>query len=42
MRQNLDPEGIASEAECWTALEQARLKEHVESMDGELEAAVSE
>lgn len=42
MRQNLDPEGVASDAELWKALEQSRLKNHVESMDGGLEALVSE
>lgn len=32
MRENLDPEGNASDTELWRALEQSRLKEHVESM----------
>jgi ABC-type transport system involved in cytochrome bd biosynthesis fused ATPase/permease subunit len=42
MRQNLDPEGTASDADLWIALEQARLKDYVETMDGGLEAEVSE
>lgn len=42
MRQNLDPEGLATDEQLWTALDQARLKEHVESMEGGLEAAVGE
>lgn len=42
MRQNLDPEGLATDAELWKALDQARLKDHVESMEGHLEAKVSE
>jgi len=32
---NLDPTGKSTDAELWSALEQCRLKEHVESM-GEL------
>lgn len=42
MRQNLDPEGIATDEKLWQALEQARLKDHVEHMDGQLDAQISE
>lgn len=42
MRQNLDPEGTATDAAIWKALEQSRLKDHVESMEGGLDALVSE
>lgn len=42
MRQNLDPEGLASDTDLWHALEMARLKDHVERMDGGLEALVGE
>ena len=42
MRQNLDPEGLSPDPELWKALEQSRLREHVESMDGQLDALVSE
>ena len=42
LRQNLDPEGIAKDEELWESLEQSRLKEHVESMEGGLSAVVSE
>jgi ATP-binding cassette subfamily C (CFTR/MRP) protein 1 len=42
MRQNLDPEGIAKDEEIWQALEHSRLKDHVESMEGGLNAAVGE
>lgn len=42
LRQNLDPEELATDAELWKALDQARLKDHVESMEGHLEAKVSE
>jgi len=32
LRQNLDPSGQATDAQMWAALEQCRLKEHVERM----------
>lgn len=32
LRQNLDPSGRATDAQMWAALEQCRLKEHVEQM----------
>lgn len=34
LRQNLDPSGRATDAQMWAALEQCRLKEHVERMVG--------
>ncbi|GAA5978963.1 hypothetical protein JCM5350_004190 [Sporobolomyces pararoseus] len=42
LRANLDPTGKSSDAELWAALEQCRLKEHVESMDGKLDAKIDE
>lgn len=42
LRENLDPTGTASDVALWTALEQARLKEHVQSMEGQLDAAIDE
>ncbi|GAA5856368.1 hypothetical protein JCM8547_008708 [Rhodosporidiobolus lusitaniae] len=42
LRDNLDPTGRASDAQLWSALEQCRLKEHVEGMDGKLEAKIEE
>ncbi|GAA6062217.1 hypothetical protein JCM10212_006452 [Sporobolomyces blumeae] len=42
LRANLDPSGKASDAELWAALEQCRLKDHVESMDGKLDAKIDE
>ncbi|GAA5894971.1 uncharacterized protein JCM6883_002275 [Sporobolomyces salmoneus] len=42
LRANLDPTGKASDAELWAALEQCRLKEHVENMDGKLDAKIDE
>lgn len=32
MRENLDPAGKSTDAQIWAALEQCRLKEHIESM----------
>ncbi|GAA5929198.1 hypothetical protein JCM1841_006231 [Sporobolomyces salmonicolor] len=42
LRANLDPSGQSSDAQLWAALEQCRLKEHVESMDGKLDAKIDE
>jgi len=42
MRQNLDPEGLATDESIWKALEQSRLSDHVRSMEGGLDARVSE
>lgn len=37
LRQNLDPSGRATDAQMWAALEQCRLKEHVERMVRDLD-----
>ncbi|POY70789.1 hypothetical protein BMF94_6201 [Rhodotorula taiwanensis] len=42
LRQNLDPSGRATDAQMWAALEQCRLKEHVEQMEGKLDAHIDE
>ncbi|GAA5830776.1 hypothetical protein JCM5353_002363 [Sporobolomyces roseus] len=42
LRANLDPTGKSTDAELWSALEQCRLKEHVEGMDGKLDAKIDE
>ncbi|KWU42263.1 P-loop containing nucleoside triphosphate hydrolase protein [Rhodotorula sp. JG-1b] len=42
LRQNLDPSGRATDAQMWAALEQCRLKEHVERMEGKLDAHIDE
>ncbi|GAA5854514.1 hypothetical protein JCM9279_000825 [Rhodotorula babjevae] len=42
LRQNLDPSGQATDAQMWAALEQCRLKEHVERMEGKLDAQIDE
>ncbi|GAA5821197.1 hypothetical protein JCM3770_005247 [Rhodotorula araucariae] len=42
LRQNLDPSGKATDAQMWAALEQCRLKEHVERMEGKLDAQIDE
>lgn len=42
LRQNVDPNGHATDAEVWAVLEQAHLKDHVTSMDGGLDAQVEE
>ncbi|KAH7349425.1 metal resistance protein YCF1 [Plectosphaerella cucumerina] len=42
IRDNLDPGGIHDDTELWSVLEHARLKDHVSSMDGGLEAKVNE
>lgn len=42
MRQNLDPEGLATDESIWKALEQSRLSDHVRSMEGGLDAKVAE
>ncbi|KDE07748.1 hypothetical protein MVLG_02020 [Microbotryum lychnidis-dioicae p1A1 Lamole] len=42
LRENLDPAGKSSDSQLWAALEQCRLKEHVESMEGKLEAHIDE
>jgi ATP-binding cassette subfamily C (CFTR/MRP) protein 1 len=42
MRQNLDRVGERSDDELWRVLELSHLKEHVKSMEGGLDAAISE
>ncbi|PWN22966.1 hypothetical protein BCV69DRAFT_296932 [Microstroma glucosiphilum] len=42
LRENLDPTLQSSDAALWQALEQAKLKDHVQSMSGGLEAELSE
>ena len=42
IRDNLDPGHVHADTELWAVLEHARLKEHVSSMDGQLDAAVHE
>ncbi|KAF2399882.1 multidrug resistance-associated protein 1 [Trichodelitschia bisporula] len=42
IRDNLDPMHSKRDDELWAALEQARLKAHVSSMPGKLDAAVQE
>ncbi|GAA6044266.1 hypothetical protein JCM8097_004322 [Rhodosporidiobolus ruineniae] len=42
LRQNLDPTGEASDAQLWSALGQCRLKDHVERMEGKLDAKIDE
>ncbi|KAI9167494.1 Metal resistance protein YCF1 [Paramyrothecium foliicola] len=42
VRENLDPAGIHDDTELWSALDHARLKEHVASMEGGLEAKINE
>lgn len=42
IRENVDPTRTSTDQEIWKALEQARLKEHVQSMEGGLDANVEE
>lgn len=42
LRENLDPTGRSDDAALWKALEQARMKEHVQSLDGALDAQLTE
>jgi ATP-binding cassette, subfamily C (CFTR/MRP), member 1 len=42
MRENVDPTGIYEDADIWTALEQAHLKDFVQSLQGGLDAKVQE
>ncbi|KAK4056218.1 hypothetical protein OIO90_002659 [Microbotryomycetes sp. JL221] len=42
LRDNLDPTGRSTDAQLWSALEQCRLKDHVESMEGKLDAHIDE
>ncbi|KAK3940375.1 hypothetical protein QBC46DRAFT_127013 [Diplogelasinospora grovesii] len=42
IRDNLDPGHVHDDTELWSVLEHARLKDHVASMDGGLEARIHE
>lgn len=42
IRQNLDPVGRYTDQKLWRALELSHLKEHVKSLEGQLEAELSE
>jgi ABC-type multidrug transport system fused ATPase/permease subunit len=42
MRENIDPTGLHEDANIWTALEQAHLKDFVQSLPGALDAKVQE
>ncbi|KAI6713934.1 hypothetical protein JHW43_003484 [Diplocarpon mali] len=42
IRDNLDPGHVHDDTELWSVLEHARLKEHVSSMNGGLEAKIQE
>jgi hypothetical protein len=42
IRDNLDPRHVHDDTELWSVLDHARLKEHVSSMEGGLDAAVHE
>ncbi|KAF5021710.1 hypothetical protein F66182_6267 [Fusarium sp. NRRL 66182] len=42
VRDNLDPGHVHDDTELWSVLEHARLKDHVSSMDGGLEAKINE
>ncbi|KAH6681591.1 P-loop containing nucleoside triphosphate hydrolase protein [Halenospora varia] len=42
IRDNLDPGHVHDDTELWSVLEHARLKDHVASMDGGLEAKINE
>ncbi|KAI0199662.1 metal resistance protein YCF1 [Astrocystis sublimbata] len=42
VRDNLDPGHVHDDTELWSVLDHARLKEHVSSMDGGLEATINE
>ncbi|EPQ30424.1 uncharacterized protein PFL1_01950 [Pseudozyma flocculosa PF-1] len=42
LRDNLDPTGKSDDAALWKSLEQARLKDHVQSLEGGLDTMLSE
>lgn len=42
VRDNLDPGHVHDDTELWSVLEHARLKDHVTTMDGGLEAKINE
>lgn len=41
LRENLDPEGLCSDAEIWEALEKSQLKEHVSKLENQLDEAIT-
>lgn len=42
LRDNLDPRHVHDDTELWSVLGHARLKEHVASMEGQLDAVIQE
>lgn len=42
MRENIDPIGLSDDAAIWESLEQARLKEYVESLPDGLDSKIQE
>ncbi|KAB8250819.1 P-loop containing nucleoside triphosphate hydrolase protein [Aspergillus flavus] len=42
VRDNLDPRHVHDDTELWSVLEHAQLKDHVVSMDGQLDARIQE
>lgn len=42
LRDNLDPRHAHDDTELWSVLGHARLKEHVASMEGQLDAVIHE
>ncbi|KAJ0161630.1 Metal resistance protein YCF1 [Colletotrichum tanaceti] len=42
VRDNLDPANVHDDTELWSVLEHARLKDHVSSMEGGLDAKINE
>ncbi|KAH6604283.1 cadmium factor [Trichoderma cornu-damae] len=42
VRDNLDPGHVHDDSELWSVLDHARLKDHIASMDGGLEAKINE
>ncbi|OJJ48270.1 hypothetical protein ASPZODRAFT_130231 [Penicilliopsis zonata CBS 506.65] len=42
LRDNLDPRHVHDDTELWSVLEHARLKDHVASMEGQLDASITE
>lgn len=42
LRENLDPEGLRTDEELWRVLEHSRLKSHIQSLEGGLDAKIEE
>ncbi|WWD21405.1 hypothetical protein CI109_105890 [Kwoniella shandongensis] len=40
LRENLDPEGLHSDADIWEALDKSQLKSHVETFEGKLDELI--